>query len=39
MSVVAEIPIAAPAARKAGNWLLVATVILLSVWVLLPIYL
>jgi multiple sugar transport system permease protein len=39
MSAVAEIPIAVPAVRKAGNWLLVATVILLSVWVLLPIYL
>ncbi|MER9129897.1 carbohydrate ABC transporter permease [Mesorhizobium sp. M0601] len=39
MSTVAEISIAAPAARKAGNWLLVATVILLCVWVLLPIYL
>ncbi|MER8590354.1 carbohydrate ABC transporter permease [Mesorhizobium sp. M1182] len=39
MSTVAEISIAAPEARKAGNWLLVATVILLCVWVLLPIYL
>ncbi|MER9594780.1 carbohydrate ABC transporter permease [Mesorhizobium sp. M0244] len=39
MSTVAELSIAAPAARKAGNWLLVATVILLCVWVLLPIYL
>ncbi|MER8392382.1 carbohydrate ABC transporter permease [Mesorhizobium sp. M0904] len=39
MSTVAELPIAAPEARKAGNWLLVATVILLCVWVLLPIYL
>ncbi|RUU26154.1 carbohydrate ABC transporter permease, partial [Mesorhizobium sp. M6A.T.Ca.TU.002.02.2.1] len=39
MSAVAETSIAAPAVRKAGNWLLVATVILLSVWVLLPIYL
>ncbi|MER8384515.1 carbohydrate ABC transporter permease [Mesorhizobium sp. M0166] len=39
MSTVAELSIAAPEARKAGNWLLVATVILLCVWVLLPIYL
>ncbi|MER9232432.1 carbohydrate ABC transporter permease [Mesorhizobium sp. M0622] len=39
MSTVAELSIAAPAARKAGNWLLVATVILLCIWVLLPIYL
>ncbi|MER8762334.1 carbohydrate ABC transporter permease [Mesorhizobium sp. M0968] len=39
MSTVAEVSIAAPEARKAGNWLLVATVILLCVWVLLPIYL
>ncbi|ESX83010.1 carbohydrate ABC transporter permease [Mesorhizobium sp. M0563] len=34
-----ELSIAAPEARKAGNWLLVATVILLCIWVLLPIYL
>ncbi|MER8819034.1 carbohydrate ABC transporter permease [Mesorhizobium sp. M0991] len=39
MSTVAELSIAAPEARKAGNWLLVATVILLCAWVLLPIYL
>lgn len=39
MSTVAELSIAAPEARKAGNWLLVATVILLCIWVLLPIYL
>lgn len=39
MSTVAELSIAAPEARKAGNWLLVATIILLCVWVLLPIYL
>ncbi|MER8833560.1 carbohydrate ABC transporter permease [Mesorhizobium sp. M0909] len=39
MSTVAELSIAAPEARKAGNWLLVAAVILLCVWVLLPIYL
>ncbi|RWM31744.1 carbohydrate ABC transporter permease [Mesorhizobium sp.] len=41
MSAVAEAPLVAAAAdaRKAGNWLLVATTILLCVWVLLPIYL
>ena len=40
MSAVAETPAAAVAdARKAGDWLLVATAILLGVWVLLPIYL
>ncbi|TIV23240.1 MAG: carbohydrate ABC transporter permease, partial [Mesorhizobium sp.] len=41
MSAVAEAP-TAPAiadARKAGDWLLVATAVLLCVWVLLPIYL
>ncbi|WFP62502.1 carbohydrate ABC transporter permease [Mesorhizobium sp. WSM4904] len=41
MSAVAEAPVTAATAdaRKAGDWLLVATAILLSVWVLLPIYL
>ncbi|TIU25851.1 MAG: carbohydrate ABC transporter permease, partial [Mesorhizobium sp.] len=40
MSAVAEAPAVAMAdARKAGDWLLVATAILLCVWVLLPIYL
>lgn len=39
-TVAAEAPGAATVdARKAGDWLLVATVILLCVWVLLPIYL
>ena len=39
---VSEPPVAAPAiadARKAGSWLFIACVVLLSVWVLLPIYL
>ncbi|AZO31742.1 MULTISPECIES: carbohydrate ABC transporter permease [Mesorhizobium] len=41
MSAVAEAPVTAATvdARKAGDWLLVATTILLCVWVLLPIYL
>ncbi|TJV53795.1 MAG: carbohydrate ABC transporter permease [Mesorhizobium sp.] len=41
MSAVAEAPLVAAAAdaRKAGDWLLVATAILLCIWVLLPIYL
>ncbi|MER8461373.1 carbohydrate ABC transporter permease [Mesorhizobium sp. M1396] len=40
MSALAEAPTAATAdARKAGDWLLIATAILLCVWVLLPIYL
>jgi len=40
MSAVAETPVAAVAdARKAGDWLLIATALLLCVWVLLPIYL
>ena len=40
MSAVTQTPTAANTdARKAGNWLLVATAILLGVWVLLPIYL
>lgn len=40
MSAVTQTPAAASVdARKAGDWLLVATVILLGVWVLLPIYL
>lgn len=44
MSAVAEAPVAATAdagvdARKARGWLLIATAILLCVWVLLPIYL
>jgi multiple sugar transport system permease protein len=40
MSAVTQAPVAATAdARKAGGWLLIATAILLCVWVLLPIYL
>ena len=40
MSAVVQAPVAVTAdARKAGDWLLVATVVLLCVWVLLPIYL
>ncbi|CAN7662374.1 carbohydrate ABC transporter permease [Mesorhizobium sp. LjRoot246] len=40
MSAITEVPAAATAdARKAGDWLLIATAILLCVWVLLPIYL
>lgn len=40
MSAVAEAPTAVTAdARKAGDWLLIATAILLCAWVLLPIYL
>ncbi|MDX8500582.1 carbohydrate ABC transporter permease [Mesorhizobium sp. VK4C] len=41
MSAVAEAPVTAATvdARQAGDWLLVATTILLCVWVLLPIYL
>ncbi|ESY73185.1 carbohydrate ABC transporter permease [Mesorhizobium sp. M0051] len=40
MSAIAEVPATATAdARKAGDWLLIATAMLLCVWVLLPIYL
>ena len=41
MSAAVEAPVTAAIAdtRKAGGWLLVATTILLCVWVLLPIYL
>ena len=40
MSAITEAPVPAVAdARKAGDWLLIATAILLCVWVLLPIYL
>jgi multiple sugar transport system permease protein len=40
MTAITQAPVAAVAdARKAGDWLLIATAILLCVWVLLPIYL